>query len=112
MSINTAEFNSKPGEIIPIDDIDVEREILPYIYNEKESRIVEKIWMLQNADYLKKQKEIKKKKKRDLKNEIKSELKNGVKKKPRQNAITRPSQIDPLSESCATQNVKGEIEDA
>ena len=71
MTINTCEFNSKPGEIIPIDDIDVERDIQPYIYNEKESRIVEKIWMLQNADYLKKQREIQKKKKREVKVETK-----------------------------------------
>ena len=71
MTINTTEFNSKPGEIIPIDDIDVERDIQPYIYNEKESRIVEKIWMLQNADYLKKQREIQKKKKREVKVETK-----------------------------------------
>ena len=71
MTINTCEFNSKPGEIIPIDDIDVERDIQPYIYNEKESRIVEKIWMLQNADYLKKQRENQKKKKREVKVENK-----------------------------------------
>ena len=71
MTINTCEFNSKPGEIIPIDDIDVERDIQPYIYNEKESRIVEKIWMLQNADYLKKQRENQKKKKREVKVETK-----------------------------------------
>ena len=71
MTINTCEFNSKPGEIIPIDDIDVERDIQQYIYNEKESRIVEKIWMLQNADYLKNQREIQKKKKREVKVETK-----------------------------------------
>ena len=46
MSINTMDFNTKEGEIIPIDDINIEKDIQPYLYSEKESKIVEKIWML------------------------------------------------------------------
>ena len=68
MTINTCDFNTKPGEIIPIDDIDIEREILPYIHTPEESRLKENIWMQQNADYLKKQREINKMKKREAKN--------------------------------------------
>ena len=68
MTINTSKFNSKPGEIISIDDIDIEREIMPYIHTPEESRLKESIWMQQNADYLKKQREINKMKKRDIKN--------------------------------------------
>jgi hypothetical protein len=65
MTINTTEFNTKPGEIIQIDDIDVEREILQYIHTEQESKLKERIWMQQNADYLKKQRELKRERKRD-----------------------------------------------
>tara|TARA_B110000285_G_C14960270_1_gene531320 strand:+ start:472 stop:924 length:453 start_codon:yes stop_codon:yes gene_type:complete len=103
MTINTTEFNSKPGEIILIDDIDVEREILQYIHTEQESKLKERIWMQQNAEYLKKQKELKRERKRDLKSD--------TKKRPRQFAITTKSQIGPISESCVTPNVKGELDD-
>jgi hypothetical protein len=61
MTIDTLDFNSKPGEIIPIDDIDT-KAIEPYILTKEESRLKENIWKFQNADYLARQKEIQKKK--------------------------------------------------
>jgi hypothetical protein len=51
MAINTNQFNSKPGEIIDIDDIDLE-EIDKYFLTEQESRLKETIWKSENADYL------------------------------------------------------------
>jgi hypothetical protein len=51
MTIDTLDFNTKPGEIIPIDDVDT-RVIEPYILTKEESRLKESIWKYQNADYL------------------------------------------------------------
>jgi len=61
MTIDTLDYNTKPGEIIPIDDVDA-KAIEPYILSREESRLKENIWKFQNADYLARQKEIKKKK--------------------------------------------------
>jgi rRNA processing protein Gar1 len=61
MTIDTLDYNSKPGEVIPIDDIDGKL-IEPYMLTKEESRLKENIWKFQNADYLARQKEIKKNK--------------------------------------------------
>lgn len=66
MAINTLDFNCKEGQVIPIDDVD-EEYITPYMLTEEESRLKETIWKSQNADYIKKQQE----KKRKLKMEQK-----------------------------------------
>ena len=52
MTIDTLKYNTMEGEIIPIDDIDVDKYINPYILTEEESRLKETIWKSQNADYL------------------------------------------------------------
>jgi hypothetical protein len=72
MAINTNQFNSKPGEIIDIDDIDLE-EIDKYFLTEQESRLKETIWKSENADYLIRQQQIKK---RHQKLEEKRKLRN------------------------------------
>lgn len=69
MTIDTLDFNSKPGEVIPIDDIDT-KVIEPYILTKEESRLKENIWKFQNADYLARQKEIQKNK-RSCKTDLK-----------------------------------------
>lgn len=69
MTIDTLDFNSKPGEVIPIDDVDTKL-IEPYLLTKEESRLKENIWKFQNADYLARQKELKRKK-RDMKTDMK-----------------------------------------
>ena len=44
MTIDTLDYNTKPGELISIDDIDVETYIDPYILTKEESRLKENIW--------------------------------------------------------------------
>ena len=61
MAIDTLTYNTKEGEIIPLDDIDVERYIDPYILTDEQSQLKETIWRSQNADYLKQLKKRKKK---------------------------------------------------
>jgi hypothetical protein len=72
MQINTLSFNSKPGEIIPIDDID-DAIVNQYFLTEEQSRLKELIWKSQNADYLARQQQIKK---RNQKLEEKRRLRN------------------------------------
>lgn len=63
MAINTLDFNCKEGEEIPLDDVDEEKYISQYILTEEESRLKELIWKSQNADYIKKQNEKKRRRK-------------------------------------------------
>lgn len=44
MAINTMSFNTEPGQVIPIDDINLE-DIMHYIHTPEESRLKENIWM-------------------------------------------------------------------
>lgn len=43
MAINTNEFNSKPGQVIDIEDVNHE-EIEKYFLTDQESRLKETIW--------------------------------------------------------------------
>ena len=72
MQINTLDFNSRAGEVIPLDNID-ESLIAQYQLTEKESKLKEICWNLNNADYIIKQQEIKK---RNKKLEEKKKLRN------------------------------------
>lgn len=63
MGINTLDFNCKEGQIIPIDDVDEEKYIQQYMLTKEESRLKELIWKSQNADYIKKQNEKKRRRK-------------------------------------------------
>jgi len=74
MQVNTLDFNSKNGEVIPIDDVN-EEAVTQYFLNDEESRLKETIWKSQNADYLQRQKLLKK---RNQKLEEKRRIKRGV----------------------------------
>lgn len=88
MQINTLNFNTPSGQIISLDDVD-EASIEKYFLTEEQSRLKEIIWKTQNADYLKRQQQIKK---RNQKLE--------EKKKKKEGAII--SQISEVSQSADT----------
>jgi hypothetical protein len=97
------DYNSKEGEIIDIDDIEDER-ILPYMLSEQESRLKEIIWKSQNADYLKKQKLIKK---RNKKMNDKKHAKGGR----QQQIITHASQVSQVSVSGGLDSVSNDSDE-
>lgn len=88
MQINTLSFNTPRGQIISLDHVD-EASIEKYFLTEEQSRLKEIIWKTQNADYLKRQQQIKK---RNQKLE--------EKKKKKEGAII--SQISEVSQSADT----------
>lgn len=63
MNINTLDYNTKKGEIIHLDDVDT-TELEQYVLTEEQSKLKEMIWKSQNADYLRRQKQIKKRNKK------------------------------------------------
>ena len=83
MTIDTLDYNSKPGEVIQIDDIDGKL-IEPYMLTKEESRLKENIWKFQNSDYLARQKEIKKNKRNN---------KTDIKRGKQQQIISQVSQV-------------------
>lgn len=54
MTIDTVKFNTKEGEIIPIDDVD-DSLVQQYYLSKEKKMLKEMIWKTQNADYLKQQ---------------------------------------------------------
>ena len=52
MTISTLDFNSKEGQIIPVDDDETYNVIAPYLHTPEEAQLREIIWKEQNAEYL------------------------------------------------------------
>ena len=54
MTVDTLNFNTKEGQIIPLDDIDEERYINPYLLNQKEQQFKEVAWNIDNQEWINK----------------------------------------------------------
>lgn len=72
MTISTLDFNSKEGQIIPVDDDDTYTVIASYLHTTKEAQFKEIIWKQQNAEYLR---ELKQRKKRQAEQQKRKEKK-------------------------------------
>lgn len=84
MTISTLDFNSKEGQIIPVDDDATYKVIAPYLHTAEEAQLREVIWKEQNAEYLR---ELRQRKKRLAEQQKRKE------KKKRQGVMSHASQV-------------------
>ena len=106
MTIDTLDFNTKPGQVIPIDDVDT-KVIEPYLLSKEESRLKENIWKFQNADYLARQKELKRKK-RDMKTDMKRKQQQII-SQVSQVSMTTPAEADSLPALSSDEDMKQSV---